>query len=312
MINAGSMILAVLLGAGPQSEAAAEPVSTSAADTVLSFDASRYCESVDRDAAIRLPEGVAETLESGGASADGYVLADAVLVSAAIEISHASSSPETCRATFAEGKNRFEAILGQSLANVRRSKRHRFDRRDPVRSIQQRIADLWQQDQAGRSAYLTLQTEDRKGAQFWAARLSVANATRTDENSKRFIETVLQNYDWIDSGRFGQVYADHAWILVQHADDYPEFQADVLERMRPLVETGGVRPRHYAYLYDRVAVNMGRLQLYGTQPIWECQNGQLELAPMEDPDNADARRSAMGMGSVENALAQMSREVCGD
>jgi hypothetical protein len=257
-----------------------------------------------------MPAGIAEALESGGAALDGYALADAVLVAAAIEISHASPDPESCRAIFEQGKDRFEAILGQSLENVRSSKRHRFDRQEPVRSIQQRIADLWQKDQAGRSAYLTLQTEDRRGAQFWAARLSVANATRTDESSKRFIETMLQDYDWIDSTQFGQVYADHAWILVQHADDYPEFQAEVLERMRPLIETGGVRPKHYAYLYDRVAVNMGRLQLYGTQPIWECKNGQLELAPLEEPENVDARRAAMGMGSVEGALAQMSREVC--
>lgn len=307
-----SIILASLFGLGSQPLASAEQASTSPAETVANFDSSRYCESVDRSAPIRMPEGVAEALESGGASLDGYALADAVLVAAAIEISHASSDPESCRAIFEEGKNRFEVLFGPSLENVRKSKRHRFDRRDPVRSIQRKIADLWQQDQAGRSAYLTLQTEDRKGAQFWAARLSVANATRTDETSKRFIETVLEDYEWIDSGRFGQVYADHAWILVQHADDYPEFQAEVLDRMRPLIESGGVRPKHYAYLYDRVAVNTGRLQLYGTQPIWECKDGRLELAPLEDPENVDARRSAMGMGSVENALAQMSREVCGD
>ena len=75
--------------------------------------------------------------------------------------------------------------------------------------------------------------------------------------------------------------------------------------------TGGVSKKNYAYLWDRVAVNHDREQRYGTQPDWDCKDGKLELRPVEDPDNLDARRTEMGLGPVEQALAQMAANVCG-
>lgn len=56
----------------------------------------------------------------------------------------------------------------------------------------------------------------------------------------------------------------------------------------------------YAYLYDRIKINNGEKQLYGTQfakvdPI----NKIVELAETEDLDNLDNRRREVGMMPIE-------------
>jgi hypothetical protein len=81
--------------------------------------------------------------------------------------------------------------------------------------------------------------------------------------------------------------------------------------MTPYLENHGVSKSNYAYLFDRVAINHDRKQRYGTQPIWECKDNGLELAPLEDPDSVNERRAAFDMGPVEESLAAMSRSVCG-
>lgn len=141
-------------------------------------------------------------------------------------------------------------------------------------------------------------------------RLSVANATLADFQATHYLKTTLEKFDWIDIERFGAKVSGRAWTLVQHADDDPEFQQQVLTRMEPYLSDGGVSPGNYAYLWDRVAVNHGRLQRYGTQPVWECQDGKLAQQPMEDPSGVNERRAKMGLGSVESQLLEMARNTC--
>jgi hypothetical protein len=97
---------------------------------------------------------------------------------------------------------------------------------------------------------------------------------------------------------------------VQHADDDPDFQTLALGRMEPYLKSGRVKPANYAFLWDRVAVNTGKKQRYGTQPTWECTDGKLELQPLEDPDNVNKRRAAMNMDTAEEGLENMARGVC--
>lgn len=196
---------------------ATEPVEFS------TFDPVPYCDSIDRGAAKVKPVQIEEILsqDDPGRSFNGLEIADAVLIGGAIDVAHASVDANACRATLEQGRDLFETVYGSALDSVKREKRHRYKKKEPIRSIQQNIARLWQQDQAGRFAFLSLKTEDRSGAKFWAQRLSVANSKTIDERSKRYMESILADFDWIDRARFGRTISDHAWILVQHADGYP-------------------------------------------------------------------------------------------
>ncbi|MEN1727741.1 MAG: DUF6624 domain-containing protein [Pseudomonadota bacterium] len=223
----------------------------------------------------------------------------------------ASSTAEACRETIVQGEALFHERLLDNQARL--ADRGGFDPSDDaaILAVQERITDLWRADQSARSTVLGFPRNESRDVQFWANRLASAHAIRTDLRSTAYLESLLDDYDWIDQDRFGDSISAHAWILVQHADHRVDLQAEVLARMQPYFENGGIRPANYAYLWDRVAVNSDQPQRYGTQPIWTCEAGQLSLAPIEDLERADVLRSELGMNTVAQQLEEMSRAVCG-
>lgn len=244
------------------------------------------------------------------APAGERTIAAAVLVDAGATLSLATTSEKACRRELKKGFALFDKALRRHTQESGTSGGIAPSDDSSIADVQTEINRLWNADQAARRAYIDLQTKDTTGAGFWAHRLAVSHATLADFAASNYMKEILQSFDWIDSVRFGLLVSRQAWTLVQHADDHPEFQKQALTRMEAYWETGGVLPQDYAHLWDRVAVNSGQLQRYGTQPIWKCENGRLALQPMEDPENVNERRARMGMASVESDLAEMARNTC--
>lgn len=244
------------------------------------------------------------------ANADETTLAAKVLVDAGIAVATASRNERDCRRAFKRGRATFDKRLGSELRKLENRQARSLSEDPQIAEIQQAISEHRILDQAARQTYVALQTSAKSGAEYWARQLSASHATVIDAQSTGLMRQVLDTHTWIDAKRFGAAVSNHAWLLVQHADDHPEFQALALERMEPFLASGAIEPSNYAYLYDRVAVNSGREQRYGTQPDWTCKDGRLELKPLENPEGVNQRRAAMGMGSVEDGLAAMAQSVC--
>jgi hypothetical protein len=111
-----------------------------------------------------------------------------------------------------------------------------------------------------------------------------AEAARTTR-----IREIVAAHGWPGRTLVGDDGASAAWLLVQHADDDPEFQDRALELMRAAVEAGEADAGELAYLTDRVRVAQSRPQVYGTQ------FGRTGPHPIEDPDALDERRAAVGL-----------------
>ncbi len=235
--------------------------------------------------------------------------ASARLIDAGVRIAAASASTSACHRTFRKGAAVDERAYRKRLGGLRSG--HTPSDDPAVAEIQDRIGTLWATDQAARRVYLASQTDDEVGPRQWARQLAAGRAAQADTASTAAMREIVAQEGWPDAPRFGEPVSRHAWLLVQHADAHPDFQAEVLALMEPLVASGGVRTEDYAFLFDRVAVNHDRLQRYGTQPTWTCNaEGALELAPLEAPEDVDARRAEMGLGPVEESLAEMTRAVC--
>ena len=112
------------------------------------------------------------------------------------------------------------------------------------------------------------------------------------ENTKRLGEMV-DEIGWPTPSKVGSKAARAAWLIAQHADYNPEFQEKCLELLQDSKDAD-IDPSDIAYLTDRVRVNTGRKQLYGTQ-----FNENNEPHPIENPDELDVRRNEAGMDSFE-------------
>jgi hypothetical protein len=116
---------------------------------------------------------------------------------------------------------------------------------------------------------------------------------RIDEDNTRWLGEVLSARGWPGRTLAGEDGAAAAWPLAQHADGDPVRQRAFLDALRGAVGQGEASPAHLAYLEDRVRVNAGQRQLYGTQ--FTVTDGQFGPHPVDDPQRLDERRAEAGL-----------------
>lgn len=136
-----------------------------------------------------------------------------------------------------------------------------------------------------------------------------AAITRVDARNLPRIKQIDASQGFPTRAQVGRDGVQAAWLLVQHADSDPVFQAHVLAELQPRVREGDIQGQPYAMLTDRVLVNQHKLQRYGTQ--FGAVKGQLQADPMEDPANVDKRRAAIGLPPLADyeCLLQMSYKM---
>src|SRR3989344_2460958 len=118
--------------------------------------------------------------------------------------------------------------------------------------------------------------------------------TGVDRKNTILLKKIIEKYGWPDVYLVGERGSNAAWLIAQHADHNPSFQRRCLKLMsNPKISTY-VSPIHIAYLTDRVRVNAGRRQVYGTQ-FYGKKDGRIVPRPIQDKRNLDKRREHMGL-----------------
>ena len=122
-----------------------------------------------------------------------------------------------------------------------------------------------------------------------------------DRYDTEFLASVVDKHGWPGKSLVGEEAAAAAWLLIQHSNDLA-FQVRCLDLMRGLPQ-GEVDPVNLAYLEDRVLMHQGKRQIYGTQ--FHEVNGVMELYPVEDEGQLDARRDRLGLPSMSEYRRQI-------
>ena len=104
---------------------------------------------------------------------------------------------------------------------------------------------------------------------------------------------IIASHGWPGSTLVGEDGAKAAWLLVQHADHDVPLQERCLALLRDAVAEGEASSADLAYLTDRVCVNRGREQIYGTQ--FHGEGSEYRPRPIADPATLDERRAAVGL-----------------
>jgi hypothetical protein len=129
---------------------------------------------------------------------------------------------------------------------------------------------------------------------------SIWDETMDPRNTARMKE-IVEDIGWPTISKVGEKVSGDAWLLVQHADRNVDFQKHCLELMKA-EQAGEVALHDIAYLEDRVRVNSGQPQLYGTQFRWE---GSKPIQNIEDPEHIEERRKEMGLNTLAENLEDM-------
>ncbi|XLS29878.1 DUF6624 domain-containing protein [Flavobacteriaceae bacterium M23B6Z8] len=148
-------------------------------------------------------------------------------------------------------------------------------------------------------------------ASFKSANLRIIDSLgqrqkQTFKRNCKVCKDIFDQYSFPGINLVGEVSSFNFWLLVQHCDHDVVFQQNVLKVMKTEICKGNVDKKNYAFLYDRVMVNLGKKQKYGTQLVYNSA-GKPKLYPIKNISGIESRRKAMGLDSLEDYLKSHMR-----
>ena len=117
-----------------------------------------------------------------------------------------------------------------------------------------------------------------------------------DRKNTKKLKAIIKKYGWPGIGLIGRADSHLAWLIAQHADHDVEFQKTCLRLMKE--KRTASDPAEIAYLSDRVRVNLGKKQRYGTQ-FHLNRLGRLAPWPIEKRKELNKRRKQVGLEGFE-------------
>lgn len=126
--------------------------------------------------------------------------------------------------------------------------------------------------------------------------LMAIETEKRDHANTAMMKKIVAKTGWPKISQVGEEAANNAFLLVQHADDDPAFQLQVLRLMQPLAAKHEVDSENFALLSDRVSLVVSGKQRFGSQMT--CVKGHLEPGALEDPAHLDQIRKSVGLPSM--------------
>lgn len=145
----------------------------------------------------------------------------------------------------------------------------------------------------------SLYQADQSTAQIRPADSAAAAYQRVIRCNFPIISRIFKKYKFPGYDLVGKEISNKYFLLVQHSDFDLSFQQEVLKKMKVQVEKVNASGQNFAYLTDRIEINNGRPQIYGTQVF---MSGNTKIKPCIDTLNLDNRRKSVGLSPIKEYL----------
>ncbi|WP_139165681.1 DUF6624 domain-containing protein [Chromobacterium amazonense] len=167
--------------------------------------------------------------------------------------------------------------------------------------INEEFHQILDRDQTGRKTLEQLEAEAMKmGLQADPARVAAIweKQNRDDAANRRWLDELVARCGWPQTPNVEKPVLDVAWFVLQHADQEPiEYRLKYLPYLRQSVARGDLAAKRLAMYEDRVQLQQGKPQRYGSQAM-QVDGGVSLLLPVEDPERLDERRKAIGLQPI--------------
>jgi hypothetical protein len=115
-------------------------------------------------------------------------------------------------------------------------------------------------------------------------------------SSLHLVDSIYKKYGWLSKSEVGPNASMAQFLVIQHAN--LESQVKREDRVKNAVQNCLIEPDVYALLLDRISVQQGEKQLYGTQ----LTPDSLTYLPVKDEKNLNQIRLDFGLLPIEKYL----------
>lgn len=175
-------------------------------------------------------------------------------------------------------------------------------------AVRRELVKMGEDDQKHRQEMMDLMdrlasSDSEKVARKWKQVVERQNAL--DTRNRQRLDEIVKEHGWPKRSVFGDDASGVAFLIVQHSDI--EYQKKYFPLIKEAASRSEARPSDLAMLEDRILTREGKKQIYGTQLRLNQKTQLMELYPIEDEENVDTRRAAVGL----TPLAQYLKKAFG-
>jgi len=176
------------------------------------------------------------------------------------------------------------------------------------KALRDQLEEVYKTDQGVRKGFMKV---FKKGPQDPAYKKLVKQMKQVDKENLQKVTALLDKYGWLPYSKVGQMAGDAQFLVIQHA--HLKMMQKYLPMMKKMAAQGEASTYNVALMEDRVLMNLGKKQLYGSQTKSLFKKGQtkgrLFIWPIEDVQNVNKRRKAMGFTrTIEQQAKDMGAE----
>lgn len=110
-----------------------------------------------------------------------------------------------------------------------------------------------------------------------------ADAKKIDASNRARVQSIVNQFGWPGKSLVGEKASAAAWSVIEHSD--VATQRLYMDVMAEAVEAKELSPLLYAKAVDRLAIEEGNPQVYGTEPD----------KPTDDEEHVNDRRAKIGL-----------------
>lgn len=170
-------------------------------------------------------------------------------------------------------------------------------------SLKTKLESIYMKDQTFRRIYIEAENKLGKNSNemeyFWEV------VEKQDKLLEKEVIEIIKKYGWLGISQVGRLANTAQWAVLQHGTVASK------EKYSHLLKTSVLKnesqPGHYARLIDRMLINSGKPQLYGTQTKFD-NRGKTIFFPIKDPEYINQRRMELGLRKIQNFAKQRGIE----
>ncbi len=124
-----------------------------------------------------------------------------------------------------------------------------------------------------------------------------------DSANQALVKPILRKYGWLPKSKIGEKASEAIFLVIQHSD--AELIRQYFPSLKDLASRQEANPTHAAMMEDRLLVNDGKKQKYGTQATSDSTtNGKAYIWPVENPNIVNQLRKDAGFDLTVEANAK--------
>lgn len=167
--------------------------------------------------------------------------------------------------------------------------------------VRLKLLDVQSKDQSIRLIYQELKktyTDDSDLVKSASEKMK-----KIDLESVDIVAKIIDKYGWLGKDKIGKEANETLFLGIQHIDDLV-VQSKYLPTIKDAVKKGNAEPWHLAFLTDRILMNQGKKQVYGTQKIITKNPETSYIIPLENPEKVDELRKEIGLDPLNDDLQE--------